>query len=87
MFDTLGRYSTPLYRMIFANMWCFGWVIDLLGKMSGGEIKNAVLAGAFKAATLGRLLDTEILYEAGVNEASAAGRVMRHYDEDDDGFN
>jgi carboxypeptidase PM20D1 len=42
MFDTLGRYSTPLYRMIFANMWCFGWVIDLLGKMSGGEI-NALI--------------------------------------------
>ena len=42
MFDTLGRYSTPLYRMIFANMWCFGWVIDLLGRMSGGEINALV---------------------------------------------
>ena len=42
MFDTLGRYSTPLYRMIFANMWCFGWVIDLLGKMSGGEMNALV---------------------------------------------
>ena len=42
MFDTLGRYSTPLYRVIFANMWCFGWVIDLLGKMSGGEINALV---------------------------------------------
>ena len=42
MFDTLGRYSTPLYRVIFANMWCFGWVIDLLGRMSGGEMNALV---------------------------------------------
>ena len=42
MFDTLGRYSTTLYRVIFANMWCFGWVIDLLGKTSGGEMNALV---------------------------------------------
>lgn len=42
MFDTLGRRSTFVYRMIFANLWAFGWILDLLGKKQGGEI-NALL--------------------------------------------
>ena len=42
MFDTLGRHSTFLYRMLFANMWCFGWIIDLLGRKSGGEMNALV---------------------------------------------
>ncbi len=42
MFDTLGRHSTFLYRVIFANMWCFGWIIDLLGRMNGGDINALV---------------------------------------------
>ena len=42
MFDTLGRHSTFLYRVIFANLWCFGWVLDLLARSSGGDM-NALL--------------------------------------------
>ena len=42
MFNTLGRHSTFLYRMIFSNWWAFGWVVNLLGKKSGGEL-NALI--------------------------------------------
>ncbi|MBO7293226.1 MAG: M20/M25/M40 family metallo-hydrolase, partial [Clostridia bacterium] len=38
----LGRYSTFLYRLIFANLWCFGLVLGVLGLKKGGDV-NALI--------------------------------------------
>jgi carboxypeptidase PM20D1 len=42
LFDTLGRHSTFMYRIIFANIWCFGPVLKSVFKRTGGEM-NALL--------------------------------------------
>ena len=42
MLNTLGRYSTFTYKLIFANLWCFEGLFDKICRSSGGEL-NAMM--------------------------------------------
>ena len=84
MFDTLGRHSTFLYKIIFANMWCFSWVIDVLGKIGGGEmnalVRTTTAFTMMEGSTARNVLPTEakLVSNMRLNPADSVASALAH---------
>ena len=84
MFDTLGRHSTFLYKIIFANMWCFSWVIDVLGKTGGGEmnalVRTTTAFTMMEGSTARNVLPTEakLVSNMRLNPADSVASALAH---------
>lgn len=84
MFDTLGRHSTFLYKVIFANLWCFGWVIDVLGKTGGGEmnalVRTTTAFTQMEGSTARNVLPTEakLVSNMRLNPADSVNAALHH---------
>ena len=69
LFDTLGRHSTFFYKLIFANLWYFAPLLDLICRKAGGElnalVRTTTAITRLSAAQAYNVLPSEV--KAGVN--------------------
>ena len=63
MFDNIARNSTFIYKIIFANLWCFGPIIDIFAKLKGGDfnalLRTTVAFTQLKASSSPNVLPTQ----------------------------
>ena len=84
MFDTLGRRSNFGLKIVFANLWCFSPVLDLICRMSGGELNALVrttVAFTQMEGSAGRnVLPTEakMICNMRLNPADNVAKVEKH---------
>ena len=85
MFDTLGRHSTFVYRMIFANLWLFRPVLDMICRKGGGEMNALVRTTTAFTQMSGSLANNVIPPSASmtanvrINPADSSKSVLAYY--------
>lgn len=84
LFDTLGRRSTFGYKVLFANLWLFAPVLDLICRIRGGELNALVRTTAaftqMEGSSARNVLPTEakLVCNMRLNPADTVASAVAH---------